>query len=232
MLESKDKDNWLLNNIVPLHVIECLKRDGKYCRTHNDVGIIFAKVCNFDNFYDESYQGGIEYLRVLNELIGDLEELFEDARFNQIEKIKTIGCCLMAASGLNVQESAKTPGNQETPNRPDHLVALVDFCLAIFEKLRAFNASMLNFEFNMTIGYNIGQVTSGVVGTSKMLFDIWGDAVNVASRMYSTGVHGRVQLTEQCHLLLNDQFDFEFRGEVFVKGKGDMRTYLLVGRKN
>ena len=69
-----------------------------------------------------------------------------------------------------------------------------------------------------------------MVGISKLLFDIWGDAVNVASRMYSTGVYGRVQLTEACYLQLKDRFNFEYRGEVFVKGKGDMRSYLLVDK--
>ena len=108
---------------------------------------------NFDSFYDESFQGGIELLRVLNELIIDMEELFTEERFRDVEKIKTIGSCLMAASGLNVGE---TIVNEH--GAPEHAHALLDFCLALLNKLTLFNSNMLSFEFTMAIGYNMGQV--------------------------------------------------------------------------
>jgi len=75
------------------------------------------------------------------------------------------------------------------------------------------------------------QVTAGVIGTTKLLYDIWGDTVNIASRMYSTGVHQRIQVTEDVALKLEPKFDFEYRGQTYVKGKGDMNTYLLKGKK-
>ena len=83
----------------------------------------------------------------------------------------------------------------------------------------------------MAIGYNYGEVTAGVIGTTKLLYDIWGDTVNVSSRMYSTGVHGKIQVTEDCAKKLESMFDFEFRGKIAVKGKGDLNTYVLVGKK-
>jgi len=109
-------------------------------------------VSNFDDFYDESFEGGKEYLRVLNELLGDFEDLFDLEKYKDIEKIKTIGSCLMAASGLNPQ----THRANRDPNA--HLYALMDFSLDILKKLQLFNNDMFNFEFEMSIGYNFGEV--------------------------------------------------------------------------
>ena len=93
----------------------------------------------------------------------------------------------------------------------------------------AFNVSLFEFALELRIGYNVGDVTSGVIGTTKLYFDIWGDTVNTASRMDSTGAPGRIQTTQRCALLLAPRFDFERRGEVFVKGKDHMVTYYLKG---
>jgi len=222
---EKEQADWLLHNIVPEHVAHLLKTHEVYSETYKNVGIIFAKISNFDDFYDEAYEGGKEYLRVLNELMGDFEELFDSPKYKDVEKIKTIGACLMAASGLN--------SNTRKQNRDPiaHLYALMDFSLDLLKKLDQFNKDILNFTFEMEVGYNYGEVTAGVVGTTKLLYDIWGDAVNVASRMYSTGVHGRIQVTQDTAELLADKFEFEHRGTVFVKGKGDMNTYLLKCKK-
>ena len=223
--DEKEQADWLLHNIVPEHVAGLLKKSDGYCKNHKDVGVIFAKISNFDDFYDESYEGGKEYLRVLNELIGDFEELFDDPKYRDVEKIKTIGSCLMAASGLNPQ----TRNENKDPNA--HLYALMDFSVDMLKKLDDFNKDIFNFEFEMKIGYNFGEVTAGVIGTKKLLYDIWGDTVNIASRMYSTGVHGKIQVTEDMAKKLEDKFDFEYRGQTYVKGKGDMNTYLFVGKK-
>jgi adenylate cyclase 9 len=223
---EKEQADWLLHNIVPEHVAHLLKTHEVYSENHKNVGIIFAKICNFDDFYDEAYEGGKEYLRVLNELMGDFEELFDSPKYKDVEKIKTIGACLMAASGLN------TLTRQQNNDPIAHLYALMDFSLDLLKKLDQFNKDMLSFKFEMEIGYNFGNVTAGVVGTTKLLYDIWGDAVNVASRMYSTGVHGRIQVTKATAELLSEKFDFEHRGSVFVKGKGDLETYLVVRKKD
>ena len=189
------------------------------------MGVVFAKIVNYDDFYDESYEGGKEYLRVLNELMGDFEELFDDPKYKDVEKIKTIGACLMVASGLN----PTTRRENQDPHA--HLYALMDFSIELLRKLSDFNAEIFNFNFEMAIGYNFGEVTAGVIGTTKLLYDIWGDTVNVSSRMYSTGVSGKIQLTGACKEKLEGMFDFEYRGQIAVKGKGDLDTYLLVDKK-
>ena len=224
--EEKEQADWLLHNIIPEHVTTVLKKTSKYSQTHKDVGVVFAKVVNFDDFYDESFEGGREYYRVLNELISDMEDLFDDPRFKDVEKIKTIGSCLMVASGLNTQRRAEN----RDPNA--HLYALMDFSIELMNKLDQFNAEIFNFDFEMAIGYNFGEVTAGVIGTTKLLYDIWGDTVNISSRMYSTGVQGRIQVPEETLKKLEDKFEFEYRAKTYVKGKGEMATYLLVKKKD
>ncbi|CAK9291539.1 unnamed protein product [Gordionus sp. m RMFG-2023] len=101
ILVHKNQAEWLLHNIIPKHVVEQLKKTSKYSRNHKQVGIIFATIVNFNELYDESFEGGKECLRVLNEVIGDFDELLDKPQYREIEKIKTIGSTFMAASGLN-----------------------------------------------------------------------------------------------------------------------------------
>ena len=226
MQMEKEQADWLLHNIIPEHVSNILKKTSKYCENHKEVGVLFAKVINYDDFYDESFEGGREYLRVLNELMGDFEDLFDIPRYKDVEKIKTIGSCLMASSGLNPE----TRKRNKDPNA--HLYHLMDFASDLLKKLEQFNAEIFNFDFEMAIGYNFGDVTSGVIGTTKLLYDIWGDTVNISSRMYSTGLAGKIQVTEDTANKLSEKFEFEYRGQIFVKGKGDMKTYILAKKKD
>ncbi|PVD34887.1 hypothetical protein C0Q70_06168 [Pomacea canaliculata] len=221
MQENKDQADWLLHNIIPEHVSDVLKRTSKYSKNHKDVGVIFATIVNFNEFYDEGFEGGREYLRVLNELVSDYEELLDDRRFKDVEKIKTISSSFMAASGLN----EITRRNNQHPYT--HLFALMDFAVELQNVVSRFNESIFNFNFVLNIGYNFGEVTAGVIGTTKLLYDIWGDTVNIASRMYSTGKPNRIQVPEATAKALGDMFEFEYRGEIFVKGKGEMKTFLL-----
>ena len=124
---------------------------------------------------------------------------------------------------------------------------LIEFALALQNALDIFNQDLLNFEFVCKVGLNIGPVTAGVIGTTKLYYDIWGDTVNIASRMYSTGVENRIQvifsfiyrktkklfqISQYTRDLLCDRYDFEYRDHIEVKGvDGGMDTYLLVGRK-
>ncbi|KAG8231534.1 hypothetical protein J437_LFUL008075 [Ladona fulva] len=216
----RDQADWLLHNIIPRHVAEQLKTTAHYSENHRDVGVIFASIVNFGDMYDETYCGGREYLRVLNELVGDFDELLQRAEFSEVEKIKTIGSTFMAASGLNPVKRS-----QSRPHR--HLFQLVEFALAMQEVVAQFNRDLLEFDLILRIGYNHGDVTAGVIGTSKLYYDIWGDAVNVASRMDSTGVNGRIQVGEACLPILSDLYEFEPRGSVYVKGKDHMNVYLL-----
>lgn len=187
------------------------------------MGVIFASIVNFSEFYEETYEGGKECYRVLNELIGDFDELLRKPEFRSVEKIKTIGSTYMAASGLNVQQMAE--GDNNSPHA--HLRALFNFALEMMGVLDDFNKNMLGFGFKLRIGFNHGPLTAGVIGTTKLFYDIWGDTVNIASRMDSTGVECRVQVSEGSHAVLSAMgLEFDYRGTVNVKGKGQMRTYL------
>ena len=221
MQENKDQADWLLHNIIPQHVSDLVRKTSKYSKNHKDVGVIFAAIVNFNEIYDESYEGGREFLRVLNELVSDYEDLLDDVRFKDVEKIKTISSTFMAASGLN--ESLRAQNKH--PNA--HLYALMEFATELQRAIRRFNDSIFNFDFILNIGFNYGEVTAGVIGTTKLLYDIWGDTVNIASRMYSTGVKEKIQAPEATANLLGDMMEFEYRGEISVKGKGQMQTYLF-----
>ncbi|XP_061079043.1 adenylate cyclase type 9-like isoform X2 [Conger conger] len=218
----RDQADWLLGNIIPMHVAEQLKVTQSYSKNHDNVGVIFASIVNFSEFYEESYEGGKECYRVLNELIGDFDELLRQPAFANIEKIKTIGATYMAASGLNAQQCAGDPAKPH-----GHLRALFDFALEMMRVVDDFNKNMLGFQFKLRIGFNHGPLTAGVIGTTKLLYDIWGDTVNIASRMDTTGVECRVQVSEESHRALSEMdYEFDYRGTVNVKGKGQMRTFL------
>lgn len=221
----RNQADWLLHNIIPKHVADQLKESAKYSENHKNVGIIFASIVNFNEMYDESYLKGKEYLRVLNELIADFDELLERPEFQHVEKIKTIGSTFMAASGLN-------PGLRRSSQPHDHLYQLMDFAIEMQKVVENFNQDLLEFDFILRIGYNYGDVTAGVIGTTKLYYDIWGDAVNIASRMDSTGVAKRIQVGEACIPVLSKRYEFEPRGNVYVKGKDNMNVYLLVSKKD
>ncbi|CAK9814439.1 Adenylate cyclase type 9 [Anthophora plagiata] len=222
----KNQADWLLHNIIPKYVADQLKTTAKYSQNHKAVGIIFASIVNFNELYDESYLGGKEYLRVLNELIGDFDELLEKSEFSNVEKIKTIGSTFMAASGLNPQV------RQQSEYEYTHLFQLLDFAMAMHKVINDFNRDLLGFKLILRIGFNYGDVTAGVIGATKLYYDIWGDAVNIASRMDSTGVAGRIQVAKNVLDVLSEQYEFEPRGQVYVKGKDNMDVFLLIGKKN
>lgn len=217
----RDQADWLLRNIIPIHVAEQLKVTQSYSKNHDNVGVIFASIVNFSEFYEESYEGGKECYRVLNELIGDFDELLRKPVFSNIEKIKTIGATYMAASGLNAQQCA------DAAHPHAHLRALFEFALEMMRVVDDFNKNMLGFGFKLRIGFNHGPLTAGVIGTTKLLYDIWGDTVNIASRMDTTGVECRVQVSEESYCVLSSmEYEFDYRGTVNVKGKGQMKTFL------
>ncbi|KAL0127542.1 hypothetical protein PUN28_003069 [Cardiocondyla obscurior] len=222
----KNQADWLLHNIIPKYVADQLKTTAKYSQNHKSVGIIFASIVNFNELYDESYLGGKEYLRVLNELIGDFDELLERSEYANVEKIKTIGSTFMAASGLNPQV------RQQSEHEYTHLFQLVEFALTMHKVIYDFNRDLLGFKLILRIGFNYGDVTAGVIGATKLYYDIWGDAVNIASRMDSTGVAGRIQMASNCLDALSEGYEFEPRGQVYVKGKDNMDVFLLKGKKN
>lgn len=217
----KNQADWLLENIIPRHVSIELKNRAKYCKNHSNVGIIFASIVNFNKLYDETYSGGKEYLRVLNELISDFDELLNLEKFKNVDKIKTIGSTFMGASGLNPAL------RKENKTEYEHIYELMNFAIEMYRVVDVFNSDLLGFNLILRVGFNIGEVTAGVIGSSKLFYDIWGDAVNVASRMDSCGVDGRIQVPHSCLSVLSGKYNFEPRGPIHIKGKGDILVYLV-----
>ena len=140
----------------------------------------------------ESNNEGVECLRLLNEIIADFDEILEEDCFRCIEKIKSTGATYMAASGLADQTS--TIDNM-------HVEAMAMYALRIREQLNYVNEHSFN-NFKIRIGINIGPIVAGVIGAKKPQYDIWGNAVNVASRMDSTGVIGKIQVCQSLHAKL------------------------------
>ncbi|XP_053679567.1 adenylate cyclase type 6 [Anopheles nili] len=218
----------LLANILPVHVADhFLMREKNieeiYHEQCDTACVMFASIPNFSEFYIEleGNNEGVECLRLLNEIIVDFDELLGLERFRFVEKIKTTGSTYMAASGLTANSSDK--------NDFQHVFAMLDYALELFQKITDVNEHSFN-NFRMRIGINIGPVVAGVIGTRKPQYDIWGNAVNVASRMDSTGLMDHIQVTEDIYQIVKDRgYNLTCRGTVNVKGKGTMITYLMPG---
>ncbi|XP_029447901.1 adenylate cyclase type 8 isoform X2 [Rhinatrema bivittatum] len=234
MKELREHNENMLRNILPSHVARHFlekDRDNEelYSQSYDAVGVMFASIPGFADFYSQTEMNnqGVECLRLLNEIIADFDELLGEERFQDIEKIKTIGSTYMAVSGLS-------PEKQQCEDKWGHLCAVADFSLALNESIQEINKHSFN-NFELRIGISHGSVVAGVIGAKKPQYDIWGKTVNLASRMDSTGVSGRIQVPEETYLILKDQgFAFEYRGEIYVKGiseqEGKIKTYFLLGR--
>nr|XP_015207213.1 PREDICTED: adenylate cyclase type 8-like isoform X1 [Lepisosteus oculatus] len=233
MKELRQHNESLLRNILPSHVARhFLERDRKdknlYSQSYDKVGVMFASIPGFADFYTqkELSNQSVECLRLLNEIISDFDELLGEKAFENIEKIKTIGSCYMAASGLS-------PEKQETADEWHHVGELVHFAFAMQEMLTFINRHSFN-NFQLRVGITHGPVVAGVIGAKKPQYDIWGMTVNLASRMESTGVSGQIQVPEGTGRILAERgFALEFRGEIYVKGvseqQGGVRTYFVSG---
>ncbi|KAG5210429.1 adenylate cyclase type 1 isoform X1 [Ovis aries] len=222
----------ILFNLLPAHVAQHFLMSNPrnmdlYYQSYSQVGVMFASIPNFNDFYIEldGNNMGVECLRLLNEIIADFDELMDKDFYKDLEKIKTIGSTYMAAVGL-----APTAGTKAKKCISSHLSTLADFAIEMFDVLDEINYQSYN-DFVLRVGINVGPVVAGVIGARRPQYDIWGNTVNVASRMDSTGVQGRIQVTEEVHRLLRrGSYRFVCRGKVSVKGKGEMLTYFLEGR--
>uniref|UniRef100_A0A8C7Z0Q1 adenylate cyclase n=1 Tax=Oryzias sinensis TaxID=183150 RepID=A0A8C7Z0Q1_9TELE len=210
----------LLQNVMPPDVASFFMGKDLYSQSYDCVCVMFASVPDFKHFYNESSENkdGLECLRFLNEIISDFDELLQKPKFSSVEKIKTIGSTYMAAVGLS-------HSGQDMSH--SFVRSMVEFAIALMGKLEVLNTHSFN-NFKLRIGINHGPVIAGVIGARKPQFDIWGNTVNVASRMESTGEMDKIQVTEETREVVeNIGYSVTLRGLVKVKGKGELTTYFV-----
>ncbi|XP_016955840.1 adenylate cyclase type 2 isoform X2 [Drosophila biarmipes] len=221
----------LLENILPAHVathfLHLERSTELYHESYSCVAVMFASIPNYKEFYDETdvNKQGLECLRLLNEIICDFDKLLLKPKFSGIEKIKTIASTYMCASGLR---PGKEDGATDEKRTEEHnVVILVEFAIALMSILDSINRESFQ-RFRLRIGLNHGPVIAGVIGAQKPQYDIWSNTVNVASRMDSCGVMGRLQTTENtAKILMAAGYECECRGLTYVKGKGNLVTYFV-----
>jgi len=211
--EEQEKAEKLLLNILPEAIAHKLKQShDSIAENFDEVTILFADIVGFTPL--SSRLKPIQLVNLLNEIFSAFDTLADKLG---LEKIKTIGDAYMVAGGLPIE-------------RDDHAEAMAEMALEMQEALVRFRAER-GENIQIRIGMNTGVVIAGVIGTKKFIYDLWGDAVNVASRMESSGEPGQIQVTESTYLHLKDKYELDQRGTIKVKGKGEMKTYWLLGRK-
>ncbi|NJO75524.1 MAG: adenylate/guanylate cyclase domain-containing protein [Leptolyngbyaceae cyanobacterium RM1_406_9] len=209
---EQEKSERLLLNILPEAIAQQLKQDHRtIAESFAEATVLFADIVGFTQI-----SAGIpprELVTLLNQIFSAFDQLAEQ---HDLEKIKTIGDAYMVVGGLPTE-------------RVDHVEAIANMALAMQEAIAQFKTQQ-NQPFRIRIGINTGPVVAGVIGRKKFIYDLWGDTVNVASRMESQGLPGCIQVTKFVYERLQDKFLFEERGILEVKGKGKMQVYLLKDR--
>ncbi|OBI57659.1 adenylate/guanylate cyclase domain-containing protein [Mycobacterium sp. E787] len=209
-----ERSETLLENMLPASIAERLKEPGRgiIADKYDDASVLFADMVGFTE--RASSTPPADLVRFLDRLYGAFDALVDK---HGLEKIKVSGDSYMVVSGV--------------PHpRPDHAQALADFALDM-ANVAAGLKDPRGEPVPLRVGMACGPVAAGVVGSRRFFYDVWGDAVNVASRMEATDSAGRVQVPEAMYLRLKDEFVLQERGRIEVKGKGLMRTWYLIGRK-
>jgi len=214
----------LLLNVFPKSIAEQLLTKGEDYNPHliaeeyKEATILFADIVGFTTMCSDLEPAIL--LLILDGIFSEWDSLVDK---HSLQKIKTIGDCFMAVGGV--------------PERVvDHVEKVIDFALDMIEALHQYNETCQllksrSLTLNLRVGINTGPVVAGIIGKSRMCFDLWGDAVNVASRMESTSIIGRIQVSQTVFNRVKNKYEFEERGTIEVKGKGAMLTYLLVDKR-
>jgi class 3 adenylate cyclase len=213
MVRKRTAANRLLLNVLPAQIAERLKRrEGIIADQYHSMSILFADAVDSTPIFADLEP--TEVVEWLNEVFTAFDEVVER---HGLEKLRTIGDGYMVGSGV-------------PEPREDHALALVACALDLIGTLDGIaprNGRRMSFRF----GINSGPAVAGIIGTPKFHYDVWGDAVNVASRMESTGEAGRIHLSEATFEAVGERFDCIPRGTIEVKGKGQMRTWFVEGRR-
>ena len=209
---EKGKTEALLLNILPATIVDRIRKgEIAIADRFPDATILFADLVNFTSLAGKHSPGRI--VELLNGLFSDFDKLAKEFR---VEKIKTIGDSYMAAGGLP-QES------------PDHALSVADMALSMIDAVRE-AGRRFDVALEVRIGIHSGEVVAGLIGQHRSIYDVWGDTVNIASRLETSGLPNRIQISESTYQHLRDFFECELRGPVELKGKGTMLTYFLGDR--
>jgi class 3 adenylate cyclase len=209
---ERQKSESLLRNILPQAIAERLKHgETTIVDSLAEVTVLFADVVGFTSLAHQI--SSVDLVRLLDEIFSEFDALAEK---QGLEKIKTIGDAYMVVGGL------------PTP-RADHASAIAELALGMLQHIEARRGGLLT-PVQLRIGINSGPVVAGIIGRSKFTYDLWGDTVNLASRMESLSLPGRIQVSESVYRALAGAYSFEPRGEAEIKGRGRMPTWFLTGR--
>ncbi|MEW6165331.1 MAG: adenylate/guanylate cyclase domain-containing protein [Pseudomonadota bacterium] len=213
LIAEQERSEKLLLNILPAPIATRLKNQEKTIADgFADATVMFADIVNFTHVAANMTPSQV--FSMLNGIFSAFDDMAEQ---HGLEKIKTIGDAYMVAGGINTENA-------------DYSAAIADLALAMQDLLHrdfAVNASHLE----MRMGIGTGPVVAGVVGKKKFIYDLWGDTVNLASRITSEGVPGMIQCDTNTYRRLSDRFDFHEPQTIYLKGKGDMTVYRLIGRR-
>jgi class 3 adenylate cyclase len=208
---EKERNDALLHSILPHAIVERIKAGGGLIADDvAEVTIIFADLVNFTQLAGSMEASAL--VRLLNEVFSAFDRL---AQSHGAEKIKTIGDAYMVALGL-------------PESRPDHVEAAAALALALIEAMKGIVAEK-GVPLALRVGIHCGPVVAGVIGQEKFAYDVWGNTVNIASRLESHGSPGRIHVSQAVHARLEGRYRFEDRGLITLKGAGEARTYFLVG---
>lgn len=213
LLAARAAEKELLLCILPKPIAERLRTSpGIIADSFSEATILFAHLHDFDRL--TAGMPPVDMVRLLNEVFSRFDALMHP---RGLEKIKTMGDAYMAAAGVPVP-------------RADHAEAMADLALAMQQEVVRFEAPG-GETFSLRIGLDSGPVIAGVIGTTKFSYDLWGATVGTAWEMAAYGAPGCIQVVESTYERLREKYLFEERGEFYLKGRGDVRTYFLKGRR-
>ncbi len=212
--KEQEKAEELLLNVLPASIAARLKQGDKViAESFPDVTILFADLVNFTQL--SATISAKELVNILNEIFSEFDLLAEK---HGLEKIKTIGDAYMVVGGLPI-------------HRVDHAQAVANMALDMRAAIQRIS-NLSQEPLSIRIGINTGPVVAGVIGIKKFIYDLWGDTVNVASRMESHGIPDQIHVTLETYQVLQQEYTFKTRDKIQVKGKGEMQTYLLLNKKS
>lgn len=213
IIKEQKKSDYLLSCILPTPIIERIKRgETNFAENVSHTTFLFVDICQYTQFVEKST--GIQVVNFLNTIFSIFDILVEEEK---LTKIKTLGDAYLVAGGLFEEDAEQTK-------------KIANLSINMLRALEQVNTNRED-KVQIRIGIASGSSTIGIIGNNHIAFDAWGDSVNTASRMETTSIPGKIQVTEKVYNVLKDDYQFEARGEMEIKGKGKMNTYFLLDYK-